>query len=353
MGWFLKVVALLLAFVLVGAGTWSLALIIFAALLLPPVFRLLHRSKQAPQTTGKKGRLPARYLLAGTLLVLAFAGYLAHGSFSPLAFGTLGLVVLLWGRLAVLAVSSSLKPVNESILLRSTRLQASWAGVARVTSITRDLGRALAGVSGTVILSLSDVPAVYVVVERKAWSEKAAEEEVLSALRELTWSLAPRGAYLLPLDSQQAYALFQPSFEAARFAEADLTHTLASGSHDLISLRQSGGFARALGLYRRTGGVHDGKVRIPLPERDLSRQPVFLEVFKAIGGRLSSPSPDQYTAFLSSLYATSGEPVGTRVFDGGTATQSGMMLVKSQGSPPVELSKAQLRAVVRIYEKAR
>jgi hypothetical protein len=45
--------------------------------------------------------------------------------------------------------------------------------------------------------------------------------------------------------------------------------------------------------------------------------------------------------------------VGTRVFDGGTATQSGMMLVKSQGSPPVELSKAQLRAVVRIYEKAR
>ncbi len=76
-----------------------------------------------------------------------------------------------------------------------------------------------------------------------------------------------------------------------------------------------------------------------------------MEVFKAVGNRLNWPHPDQYTAFLSSLVATSGEPVGTRILDAGAGSQAQMVVVKSQSSPPVELSRAQLRAVVRIYDK--
>jgi len=76
-----------------------------------------------------------------------------------------------------------------------------------------------------------------------------------------------------------------------------------------------------------------------------------MEVFKAIGSRLAWPNPDRYTAFLSSLLATSNEPVGTRILDAGAGPQSQTVVVRSQGSPPVELSRPQLRAVVRMYDK--
>ncbi len=353
MGWLGKSLAVLLALMFLGAGVWELTLLIFAWLLLPPILRARKR-KPASQDRGKpRGKFPVRYGLAGFLFLLAFLGYLAHGPSSPLVFGALGVLVMLWGRLPMSALGSTLKPVKESILLRSSPLPVSWVAVAQVKPLTRDVGRALAGVTGTVMVSASDTPSIYVVVERMAPTERSAEEAILTALKETALSLSALGAYLLPLDSGQALALLQPSLQASKIGKNDWSTALMSRTYDVISIRQEKGFGMSLGLYRRVDRGRDGRGKVPSSPQEFVHPPLLMEVFKAIGGRLTWPSPDQYTAFLSSLLATSGEPVGMRIADAGPASQSQMIVVKSQASPPVELSRAQLRAVVRMYEGTR
>jgi hypothetical protein len=258
--------------------------------------------------------------------------------------------VLVWGRVPISLPGSGLKPVKDSILLRSSVSPFSWAAVAEVKLITRDLGRALAGIQGTVLLAAAEVPSVFMVVERSATTERSAEDAVVDALKEAALSLSPMGAYLLPLDSGQAKALLQPALEASGVDERDWSTALESGSYDLVSIRQERGFARSLGLFKR--GEAASQARIPPPGHTFTRPPFVTLVYKAVGARMGTPHPDQYAAFLSSLVATSGEPIGTRVLDAGAGSQAQTVLVKSQGSPPVELSQAQLRAVVRIYDHA-
>ncbi len=209
----------------------------------------------------------------------------------------------------------------------------------------------MAGVAGTVLVSAQETPSIYVVVERRAAGEKSAEETVLAALKETALALSPLGAYLLPLDSKQAMELLQPSLEASKVGEGDWSTTLASGTYDLLSIGQEKGFAKSLGLYRRVDHGREGRGGLPPSSHEFAHPPFLIEVYKSVGNRLSWPQPDQCTAFLSSLLATSGEPIGTRIVDTGANSQAHMVVVKSQGSPPVELSRAQLRAVVRMYDK--
>ena len=209
----------------------------------------------------------------------------------------------------------------------------------------------MAGVAGTVLVSASGTTSIYVVVERRATSERSAEEAVMAALKETALSLSSLGAYLLPLDSQQAIGLLQPSFAASRTGESDWSAAVASGTYDSIWIKQDKGFATSLGLYRKVDQGREGRCNLPSSSHEFAHPPFLMEVYKAVGSRLSWPQPDQCTAFLSSLLATSGEPIGTRIVDAGAASESQMVLVKSQGSAPVELSRGQLRAVVRIYDK--
>jgi hypothetical protein len=351
MGWLLKTGAFLLAIMLFGVGAWEITLVIFAWLFIPPILRL-RRGKTASQERGRlRGKLPVRGVLGGFLFLLAFAALLAHGTFAPLVFASLGLLVVLWGRIPIGVVGSTMKPVEGSILLRSSPLPVSWAAVAEVKPLTRNVGGAMAGVTGTVLVSASGTPSIYVVVERRATGERSAEDEILAALKETALSLSPLGAYLLPLDSKQAVALLRPSLEASKIGEGDWSTAVSSGTYDLLSIRQERGFARSLGLYRRFDQGRDGRGGLPAASQEFAHPPFLMEVFKAVGNRLTWPNPDQYTAFLSSLLATSGEPIGTRILDAGAGSPAQMVVVKSQGSPPVELSRAQLRAVVRMYDR--
>jgi hypothetical protein len=351
MGWLVKTGAFLIAIMLFGVGAWEITLVIFAWLFIPLVLKFRRGKQGSSQERKLRGKFPVRGVLAGFLFFLAFAALLSHGTFSPLFFGSLGLLVLLWGRIPVAAVGSALKPVDESILLRSSPLPVSWVAVAEVKPLTRNVGGAMAGVTGTVLVSASEIPSIYVVVERRAAGERSAEDEILAALKETALSLSPLGAYLLPLDSKQAAALLQPSLEASKIGEGDWSNAISSGTYDLLSIRQERGFARSLGLYRRVDQERVGRGGLPPASQEFAHPPFLMEVFKAVGNRLTWPNPDQYTAFLSSLLATSGEPIGTRILDAGAASQAQMVVVKGQGSPPVELSRAQLRAVVRMYDR--
>ncbi len=350
MGWLGKGLAFLLAIILFGVGAWPLSLLIFAALFVPPVFRLWRRRPASQERKGPRQPFQLRYLLGGFLFLLAVIGFLAHGTFSPIVFASLGLLVLFWGRGPKRVFGSGLKPVKESVILRSSLFPYSWAAVAQVKLLTRDVGRALAGVTGTVLVFSSDTPSIYLVFERRAASERAAEDSLLSAVREAAISVSALGAYLLPLDSQKADELLQPSLESVWTSDGDWSTALASSHYDVVCIKQDKGFAKSLASYKRTDERKSGLAKVPTASRELTHPPFLTEVFKVLGSRLTWPHPDQYTAFLSSLLATSNEPIGTRILDAGTASQSQMVLVKSQGSPSVELSRAQLRAVVKMYD---
>ena len=351
MGWLGKSLAFLIAIILFGVGMWELSLLILAIVLVPAIFRT-RRGKGAAQQSGKpRGKFPVRHVLGGSLFLFALGAYLAHGTFSPFVLASLGLLVELWGRLPISVLGSEMKPVEESILLRSSLFPVSWAAVAEVKPITHDVGRALAGLIGAVFVSASETPSIYFMVERIAPNHRSAEAAVVEALREAALSLSALGAYLLPLDSKQALSLLQPSLETCKMGEGEWSTALASGTYDVLSIKQERGFANSLALYRRVDQGREGRGRIPPPSREFAHPPFLMEVFKAVGNRLTWPNPDQYTAFLSSLLATSGEPIGTRVLDAGAGSQSQMVVVKSQGSPSVELTRAQLRAVVRMYDK--
>ena len=350
MGWLAKSLAFLLALILVGAGVWEVSLIIFAALFLPPLLRMRKRSASRDGES-PKSKFPFKDALGGLLVLFALFGYLAHGVLSPFVFGSLGALLILWGRVPLSPLASRFAPVPESVLLKSSPLPFSWAAVAQVKLLTRDAGRALAGVQGTVLVSASEVPSIYLVVERRSTSERSAEQAIFASLRETALSLSTLGGYLLPLDSKEACALFQPPLAASRPVGKDWSNAVSSGAYDVLVISQENGFAKSLGTYGRATDGHEGHARIPSLSQEFAHPPFLMEVYKSIAGRLAWPHPDQYTAFLSSLLATSNEPVGTRIMDAGAASQSQLIAVKSQGSPPVELSHGQLRAVVRMYDK--
>ena len=341
MGWLGKLLAFLLAIILFGVGLWEITLLIFAWLFIPPILKSRTGKGGSQGSSKPSGKFPVRYFLGGFLLLLAVLGNLAHGTFSPFVFGSLGVLVILWGRIPMSLMGSMVNPVKDSILLRSTPVPVSWTAVAEVKPLTRDIGRALAGVTGTVLVSASDKPSIYVVVEMRALSERSAENAMLEALRQAAISLTALGAYLLPLDSKQALGLLQPTLQAANIERADWSNALASGSYDVLYIRQDKGFAKSLGIYRKVDRGREGRGSVPPSSREFAHPPFLMEVFKAVGSRLTWPNPDQYTAFLSSLFATSSEPIGTRILDAGAASQSQAVLVRSQGSPPVELSRAQ------------
>lgn len=343
MGWLWKLFWLFLAVILFGLGVWPLSLLIFAFLLLPPVVKAL-RGRSAAESGGR-GSLPVRSVAGALLLFLALLGLVAHGTYSPLFFGSLGVLVLAWGRVGQLP-GSRFKPVEGSVLLRSSPFPVSWAAVAEVKLVTRDVARAMAGVTGTVIVSASGDPAIHVVVERRSLSGRAAEQEVVSELGEMARSLARLGAYLLPLDSAQAASVLKPRDEV-RLGK-NWPNFLASGAYDSLWMHQERGFAKFLGAFTGAGDSR-AAARVPPVRGDHGRPPLLMEVYRAVGERISWPAPDRYAAFLSSLVATAGEPIGTRILDQGGGSQSSLV-VRSQGSPEVELSRAQLRAVARMYE---
>lgn len=356
MGWVWKGLAFLVAVMLYGVAP-PISLLIFAFLFLPPLWKVAKRrtnsssTARAPDHGKSGGAFSRRHILGGLFFFLALVAYFEHGILSPFVFAALGGFAVLGGRVPVSVAGSKLRPVDDSILLRSSPLPFSWSAVAEVKPLTRDLGRAMAGVRGTVLLSTSDEPSVHLVVERAASREKSAEEAILATLRESAMSLSTLGAYLLPLDSQQAIALLQPSLELASVGEGGWPFTLGSGTYDMVSIKQEKGFARSLGIYRRISDGRGGRARVPTGGRELAHPPFLTEVYKAVGARLTWPQPDQHTAFLSSLLATSREPVGTRILDAGSGSQSQVVVVRCQGSPSVELSRAQLRAVVRMYDR--
>jgi hypothetical protein len=110
------------------------------------------------------------------------------------------------------------------------------------------------------------------------------------------------------------------------------------------------GFVKRLEMYTRSDEDAKGTpVFSPLKTVDTGRL-TLRELLHGVREKLGAPQPDRYSAFLSSISATQGEALGQRITETVPGGQEQVLLVASVGNPPVELSRAQLQAIAKIYE---
>jgi hypothetical protein len=350
MGWKLKGLAVLFALAFLAAALWQLSLLIFAALLLPPLVRRLTRGA-GDRKPDRVRRFPIRQAIGGFLLLLSLVAFAGGGTLSPLFFGGLGLLLLLWGRIPSLSLWGNLRPVKDSILLRASLIPFHWTAVVEVKPMTHDLGKALSGIGEPMLLHASGTPSIHIVVNRMALSERSAEEAILEAVERIGRGVVPLGAYLLPLDSGQAFSLLREPLRSERTSDEGWALALSTGAYDVLSVESAKGFARSFGLYRRAVG-EGATPHVPIADVRFDHPPLLWEVFKSLEGRVQWPNPDRYTAFLSSIFATGSESIGSNIIDAGTPSPTDpVVAVRSHSSPAVELSRVQLRAIVAIYSQ--
>jgi hypothetical protein len=372
MGWKLKGLAVLVGLMLISLGAWPLSAILFLYAFSGLLLRSLRgrRRTSAPAVVGApapqqgtqaappvsfKGRMghPVRRVVGLVFLGLSAAAFAEGGTFSPFVFGGIGAILLLWGTPLIRFGSlGSLRPVDESTLLRRSLDPFHWFALAEVKLATRQVGKALGGIDETLLVTLTgDGPSIFVVLEATSLTLGGAEESLLSRFRELAKISAPLGAYLMPVDPRKAVGgVLHLPLEPVKLDPKGWPSSLSTTDYDFLSVEVSRGFVHSVGAYRRSPeGSDDLKSNLPAAKQTLSRPSLLWEVFQEIGKKVQWKKPDGYTTFLASMFATEGETIGERVSEAGSAGDPDEVLIQSLGTPAVQMSRAQLRAIAKVY----
>jgi hypothetical protein len=473
MGWKLKGFLVIVGFVLLGTGLWFLALPLFAYLVYDVLPGRGRRSAEGGVTrrilmTGQGGGMSEdgtiasavsrrrgaglgwhwRYLVGALFLLSALVALGAHGTYSPIVLGGLGLLCTFWGLLKRMVVGAAggmggggglfsptaFSPVRESILLTSGRMPFLWAAVVEVKFSSQEATRALAVLRDNLIVTSqgSEKPGAFLEIKVVAPSYHSAESRVIERLRGMAALLAGRGAYLLPLDSQEVVERFQRPMEPVQLELDESIVAMIGHSHyDLLVIKPTGSHARSVGAYTRVrhgngleeeefeamlaAGTGDAgsavtswrsptqggkRATLPLPRQRFHREPLLWEVVSSLQERVRFSDPDSYTTLLNNMHVSRNVPLpqklsmtnGTAgssssgssnsgssnsgssnsgsssghdngavgVEEGGVAhmaasapgrafVNGAMLMVESLGGTPVQLSRTQLRAIVKIY----
>jgi hypothetical protein len=123
-------------------------------------------------------------------------------------------------------------------------------------------------------------------------------------------------------------------------------YSLSTTDYDILSIETRKGMVHAVGAYKTSEGKD---VVMPAARQVFARPPLLWEVLQEAGKKIRWPNPDERTTFLASMSATRGETIGERVVETGVSGDSQVVMVQSLGTPSVSLSRAQLRAIARIY----
>jgi hypothetical protein len=337
MGWIRKAVVLFIGLALLGTGFWPFGILCFGYLV------LALRSgggKGAPSPSRGRPGVSPRYLLAGALVVLSLVAFASGGTFSPILFVSLAAVVLAWPMLPFSAFFSRVAPLEGTILLRSTAIPFVWHSVAEVKPGAEDLARALSSYEGRLMIAKPGI--VYAHVKAFAFDARSAEWKVTQEFRKIASSVQPGGAYLLPLDSAASSQAFRKKISPA----PTTGDALASPSPDLLVIDSSGGFVSRSGSYSTAPGPASRPV-FPVRTRTLRKSPLTWEVLESLGKKLRWPEPDSFSNLLQSVHATRQEALSERLAN--LESSGAKVKVQALGGEEVELSRAQLRAILSIY----
>jgi hypothetical protein len=392
MGWLFKGFLVLVALFMFGSGLWPLSLVVFAYLILS----LRPGRKKAERTIvvaapgvgaeavqGSRGvrrrRLGLewrwRYLLGGLLLLAALIAVGEGGTFSPFVLGGLGLLCFLWAPLSRggHVPSFGYAPVRESTLLRRALLPFEWMTVIELKLSSQDSARALSVLHDHLVIVAppSEKPAAYLAVKQTAFGYRRAEARMSEKLRKLAGLLASRGVYLMPLDSVEAARRFPLALEPVEMdlGRDSVLEAVGHYPYEVLAVAPDGARAKALGAYRAirsrsevyfegldaegkepTGGAEAGpgarNVTLPSAHQSFERPPLLWEVVSCLQERFHFSDPDGYTMFLNNMHLGRRVPIGQKLnlLDGGAT-----VTVESLGGAPVEMSRAQLRTIVKVY----
>ena len=361
MGWMLKGLVLVVGLFSLTLGVWPLWIPCFgylgyslwSATRRRKAYAMDKTSREAvPPQPNRRGIFRKRYALAGFFFVLALVSSNAGGRFSPYVFITLGAVVLLSGILHFGPHVSSVRPVPDSILLRSKWFPLSWTSLVEVKFATSQMAKALSSIGSELLLTTdSENVSVYLPMRTLALSAPQADRKIVENLAPIARSLSSKGAYVLPLDGEEAGARL-----AWRLRPVDLA--LEYGKNGVVSLNSIPFDALVLNLDGHLIKAAAGYVKLPnskkkvrtLPSagRKLDSRPLVWEALEVLGEKFRVREADAYTNFLSSVCATQGEGLGERLVNEGRDGSASVM-INSLGAAQVELTRPQLRAIVRTY----
>lgn len=355
MGWKLNLMIFVIAAALISSGGWLFAVPLFILSIYGFSRSMKEKSTLVVVKVAESprrrtfSRISKRQALGALLLLASLAALMEKGTLSPAIFASVGSVLLFWNRLAYSQTLWRISPVQRSVLLRRP-FPFLYIAIAEVKLSTLNISRALSGFNQMMIIVSSPKPRIYLAFSAMAFSRSGAEAAVLKGMREFVRARAPLGAYLLPLDSKNAIEEFKFKLDILKPDVDELPLFLSTGDYDIISIQSEKELVTRLGAYRRVDETPTGSRSIVPPPREGSNLLLLLwEALRGIESRIKWPSPDDYTTFLGSLLATRSQPLGDRIEEVPSPSTSQFLLVKSLGTPPVELSRVQLRAVARIY----
>ncbi len=349
MGLGVKVVLFFIAILLFDFGGWMFTALIFAYLFLPPLFRRRKGSSgENSRAKGKRAPIPAGRMLGVALLGLSLVALASHGTLSPIVLGVPGLLLVFRPRF-LSRIPMQVKPVKDSILLRGRFLPFGWFALAEVKVSTRDVEGAISGMNERVLLLSAPAPRIFLVFTTSSVSRSGAEEVVVKRMQTAARALRSLGVYLLPLDGLGAFEVSQLRATKVDLPREGIQHTLAS-DYGALAVEALHGFVARFELYERSYGKGPSGSLLAKPNRRPGSSMTLRELLQAATQRTGIPKPDSYVEFLSSMAATEGETLGQRITQTVQASDNQLLLVASVGSPQVELSRAQLKAVTTIYE---
>jgi hypothetical protein len=207
-----------------------------------------------------------------------------------------------------------------------------------------------------------------------------AEARMSEKLRKLAGLLARRGAYLMPLDSLEAVRRFRPGLEPLKMDLRRDTVLEAVGHYpyDVLVVKPDGGRAKSLGAYLvgcsameeevevpsagpdrnaivTSDAAEKGRAALPAVRQSFERPPLLWEVISCVQERFHFSDPDGYTMFLNNMHVSRGSPLGAKMSlsDGDAARETSngsALMVESLGGAPIELTRAQLRMIVNMYD---
>ena len=346
MGWGLRVVAILIMMVSLTLRAWPISLLALVYLVLSFRKPRAQRAVILRQEVFAKPRRPwGRYALGAFLLLLAVIALGSGGTFSPVVFFLVGALLISWPLLRTYGGADRVVPMKESILLRSRFFPLRWHALAEVKLESQDQARGIAAMEGRLLVFAGKNPAALQVVSVFALGHRHAESKVVKELQRVTRMLSQRGAHVLPLDSAEAAVRLSLELEKLKVGTDDF-EAVASLPFDIIALRVKDGLVVSL---RAFNVVEAGRAAPAIPSPDLSqeREPLLAEVVQEIEEKHGWPGPDEFTPFLAALDASRTEPLVDRIKTKGK--DNGLMAIETPGGAEVRLTRAQLRAVARIY----
>lgn len=343
MGMVSSAAAVLVGVAAFGVGLWPVTLITIGYVAIS-TWRHRRHSRRVKDGPGGKSLQTLRYPAAGALLVLSVIAFISGGVLSPLVLAGSAVLIMAQPSFNLRGLANRVEPVENSILLRSTLWPFAWAVVSEVKLGTSSPPKAISAIQDRLVLSFSGNAAVYVVLGTRAATSSGAERKLIGRLGEIARSLSPLEAYLLPLEASKANSVLRAHLERAQIRPDDLLERTCPPFDTLVLDSERGRVAR-IGAYSKLEGSQEAS--IPAAFAGGPQRPLLWELLEALSGKVRWPQADAWSSFLNSLHATRGESIGERLAM--VSQSSADVQLEAAGGAKVELSRAQLRALMTIY----